>query len=895
MNVLSSSLRLSLVCSVAACLLTGCTAEFSMPDTPVASPTVTMGAVQGNDYGGHAPLVGAHVFVLQPGSSGYGAKVSSLIPSAGLTTQDFYGNTFTTAQDTTAGSPTNGMYYVTTSGIGTYALSGDYNCTPGLPVYLYASGGNPQTVAPVTITGATGYVDSNNKTIMVFNTSGTNLLYQGESINFSNNIPAGSYNGFNGTTQTVSPLYLTTTTFGVELGSNIGTFAYQAFNASVTQNTPIISNPATVNLALLGNCAAGGPVVNLTGATSSQSGGNLLVTFSNSGNNSLTAGEKVLFGTIPSPYNAFSGTTQTVSAIGLSSSQFGVLLGPGGNQTNASFSSTATPLGNFSSLPFVYMNEVSTVAAAYALAPFATTVSTNDALHIGTSSTNVIGLTNAALIAADLYDIGGSTVGTGGDGETHIARATTPNGGYGTVPQTLINTIANALASCVDSANTYNSVTAPAGTQSTQCASLLNNATVDGTTSGVKPNDTATAAINIAHYPLGAASATSFVSNIFNAITGNSPFQPTLSSAPHDYAVAITYSVPVGSGGSSLGGVSVDGSGNVWTVGMGSNAVYELAPNGTFTTYTPPTGSTVTNTFISSAAIDATSSNVYVPAGAGMLKFTPGNTTGTLVTANNNTNASGVTLDNSGNLFIANINLAAEASSYIQKESIAGVAAGGNFPITTVAAAASCTYEVQYVLADAAGNIWSDNQGNAAPANAICRYSNAGVLQYEWQFPTVGSYPLSYGMAVDNGGNLWFSDKDNNLVYKIANGSTGTYTAANTGVSCATAGTGCTQATGGTVNTPFSAAVDGNNSVWVSNSGGSVVQFANSGTAITPTYLGGTNGYLTNVLSLQADQSGSLWGNSFTTNSLVQYVGVAAPTAMPLSYARANSKLGAKP
>jgi len=91
--------------------------------------------------------------------------------------------------------------------------------------------------------------------------------------------------------------------------------------------------------------------------------------------------------------------------------------------------------------------------------------------------------------------------------------------------------------------------------------------------------------------------------------------------------------------------------------------------------------------------------------------------------------------------------------------------------------------------------------------------------------------------------------------------------------------------------------VDGANNVWITNSGtspASVTEFSNSAVAITPTFLSGT-GYGTNYLSLQVDQSGSLWGTSYTTNSMVQYIGVATPAAMPLSYARANSKLGAKP
>ena len=55
-----------------------------------------------------------------------------------------------------------------------------------------------------------------------------------------------------------------------------------------------------------------------------------------------------------------------------------------------------TGSANFSYLNFVYINEVSTVAMAYAMAPFAV-----DSLHIGTSTTNLTGLQVAALNAAD--------------------------------------------------------------------------------------------------------------------------------------------------------------------------------------------------------------------------------------------------------------------------------------------------------------------------------------------------------------------------------------------------------------------------------------------------------------------------------------------------------------
>ena len=226
-----------------------------------------------------------------------------------------------------------------------------------------------------------------------------------------------------------------------------------------------------------------------------------------------------------------------------------------------------TSFGPSSSSPlnYVYLNEVSTVAAATAMVPFtAVSSSQNDAVHIGTSSTNLIGLQNATYNAAKLYDINGSVSGTGADGDTHIANAATHDAAAGVVPQTLLNTIGNILANCVDSANTYNGAYATGGTKSTQCTTLFANATSDGTTTGTVPNDTATAAINIANYPGGTTSNASFVSNIYGSLSGNAPYQPTLSSAPHDFAVGVLYAPPTG--GTAGSDLQIDGFGDIWTL-----------------------------------------------------------------------------------------------------------------------------------------------------------------------------------------------------------------------------------------------------------------------------------------------------------------------------------------
>ena len=310
------------VLSVAALLLTGCAAGTAFPDIQATPAQVSVGTIRGNDYGGHAPIVGAHVFLLQAGTTGYGAKSTSLLSST-------YSGSYPTALDSVTGSPTNGMYYVTTDAQSFFNISGDYTCTAGDPVYLYASGGNPNTTPVVNVTGASDTEDANSKLLVTFTTTGNQLLYQGESITFSALNPnTTAYNAFGGTTQVVSSMNLTTSTFAVELGAWSGNSAAASFTATVTQ-TIAPGNPAIVNLALLGNCP--------------------------------TTGAK-----------------------------------------------------NFSSLSFVYMNEVSTVAVATAMVPFTLVSSSqNDAVHIGTSATNLIGLQNATYNAAKLYSINGSVSGTG--------------------------------------------------------------------------------------------------------------------------------------------------------------------------------------------------------------------------------------------------------------------------------------------------------------------------------------------------------------------------------------------------------------------------------------------------------------------------------------------------
>ena len=191
----------------------------------------------------------------------------------------------------------------------------------------------------------------------------------------------------------------------------------------------------------------------------------------------------------------------------------------------------------FSSGMYVIVNEVSTVASAYAMAGFAT-----DATHVGSSGTALaqVGIANAFANAANLVDLPSGT-----------ALATTP-AGNGTVPQAEINTLANVLAACV---NSNGAVTG--GTNPTACYTLFNNA-MSGGLSGTLPADTATAAINIAHNPAAGVAA------LYGLASGTPQFAGGLTGVPNDWTVEITISNSCISGPAD---VAIDGSGNAWFAG----------------------------------------------------------------------------------------------------------------------------------------------------------------------------------------------------------------------------------------------------------------------------------------------------------------------------------------
>src|SRR6185312_9486415 len=181
----------------------------------------------------------------------------------------------------------------------------------------------------------------------------------------------------------------------------------------------------------------------------------------------------------------------------------------------------------------VIINEVTTVAAAYALSGF-TTTSSSGALFVANvsaplansaaagSATAAAGLPHAFLNAASLANYAGGTANLTGPNIT--VGTTTVNG---SIPTAEINTLADILQSCVNGQ-----------TGNSSCTSLFG---FTPSISGTIPTNTLQSMINLARNPYPSAAAMTAASGLFSLSNPLPAFLPTLSAQPSDWSLAIVY------------------------------------------------------------------------------------------------------------------------------------------------------------------------------------------------------------------------------------------------------------------------------------------------------------------------------------------------------------------
>jgi hypothetical protein len=512
----------------------------------------------------------------------------------------------------------------------------------------------------------------------------------------------------------------------------------------------------------------------------------------------------------------------------------GLLAALGSCPTGGNFLSGSSPIS------YVVVNEVSTVATAYAFAGFAT-----DATHVSSSGTALAqtGIMNAFANAANL-----ETLGTG------VALATTP-AGNGTVPQSEINTLANILAACVNSNGTGSA-----------CTTLFNDAQSGGST-GTQATDTATAAINMAHNP-GAN-----ITPLYMLSTANPPFGSALSAQPNDFTVALSFT---GGGLRSPVGIAIDGSDNAWVVSGYNDAVTVISTTGTFPSGAngyPGSRLNVPYEIVIDASGDAWITN-YDNFTVTKLSSSGSPASGSPYSGGGLQYPYGIAIDGSGNAWVTN-----ETKNTVTKLSNSGAVLSGASGYT----GGGLDYPVGIAI-DGAGSAWIVNQSSSS----VVKISNSGGILSG----TSGYAGGGKSIAIDSSGNAWIAG---NPVVELSN--SGTVLSGTNGY--VYTGNSLNYATGIAIDGSGNAWITTDGGVY---EGDAVVEFSNSGTLLSGTN-GYTGGGQVLSGGIAIDGSGDVWTvSNSTTGTVAELIGVATPVITPICAglpatptANGTSNLGTRP
>jgi streptogramin lyase len=492
----------------------------------------------------------------------------------------------------------------------------------------------------------------------------------------------------------------------------------------------------------------------------------------------------------------------------------------------------------------ITVNEMSTVAAAYSIAGFA-----SDATHIAddeailTNPTAAIaqaGMANAFANSANLVNLASAT-----------ALNTTP-GGNGTIPTTLLNTIASILANCVQTS----------GPTSPSCAELF------GFTGTPSSGDTATAAIRLAQNPAGALSTSISITSLLNSLPQNIAFTPILLTPPNDFTIPIVFA---GTGINAPNAVAVDATGSIWIANEGGNSISKFTSTGTAYTETDYTDSSLNQP--NSIAVDNNGS-IWLSnfGGNAVTEFTG---SGTSYTANSYPSSDlnlteAIAVDGNNNIWAANLvpssvsEFTGSGSSY-SETAFTGV----NFPTS--------------LAIDASEDVW------AGPAfgNVVTEFTPGSGTYTPSPF-TNANIANANAAGIDAAGNAWVASSGSNEI-AVFTGPSATFTT--------------NSYSGGGLNAPVSLAIDGSGNIWLANgSGGSVSEFSNFGIPLSPatgftgtnSLAGTTGGPLTGPTGIAIDASGNVWVSD-DSNTAVEFIGAATPSTVSLASAIHFQKLGTRP
>ena len=596
----------------------------------------------------------------------------------------------------------------------------------------------------------------------------------------------------------------------------------------------------------------------------------------------------------------------------------------------------AAALGSCSGIAsdYIVINEVTTAATAYALGQYFTTTfgsASTDSFGApaATDTQAQTGLTNAFATVNNLVNIATGSATTA----TNLPANCTSSSTYCvtmTPETTKLNTIADILAACVNSAG------GTAG-DTTSCGQLFAEVK---TTSGLAPTDTLQAAVYMSLNPTSTNSNSTFPTNctappvgsptpnnlcaLFSLVQGGgAPF--TAGSQPTDWTVGIAYT-DITTAQSVLTAplaLAVDGSGNVWVGndlgGTADGSLGELSPTGTpvFGSIFPDnTGtSTLAAAGIRNIAVDL-SGNIWLATSGGssyVYDYTPGtNPVSTVVpTAHLSKSSWGLTIDGNNDVFVTEQSSSAVATANIYEFPAGVITNEVEYP--EAVSGTEMRGENLAIDATSAHNLWIDSGSNnntilqlsditpCTPSGgppATCTVTSSGSSNV-YTTESVGTVTTPQQFAAAPGG-IWFANLGvPGLTFLPLTGST--------------VGTPATYGGSTNLSKPQFIAVDGAGNVWTEatneTSPASIQEVSSTGTVLSPSNTGNSPfniiGFshvgLTTGAGIAVDPSGNVWvadnlaTGSTSGASVFELVGAAAPTVTPVVQALKNGTVGAKP
>jgi hypothetical protein len=553
------------------------------------------------------------------------------------------------------------------------------------------------------------------------------------------------------------------------------------------------------------------------------------------------------------------------------------LLSLGGNPglksgTNNAALALAAPLGicgssGFSSSLQVSIDEISTVATAYALSGYMTGPASLS-YPAESSGLALTGLTNAVNNVFQL-----ETQATG------LPLTTTP-AGNGLVPTATIDTLADILAACV---NTDGSLTQTVAgvTTNTACGNLFKYTTV-GT---VAPTETLTAMLNIAHYPAAN------VGNLFTIMPTSPPYQPVLGTQPNDFTLSIAYSSALQgvTATASAGVPAVDASGNVWfptqvTLQQAGTTAYVSVLQGL-----TPLGVAISNVDIIDGSTSSLS-DITVPYQAAIDSY--GNVWGAInsygfvarydpvndapymffYNAGSNDDGHQLAIDGSNDVYISDYTM----GQTFKMDRNGTPLTFASTPGTDYCIALTEPGNVVMGYSDAGGPGPDRVTETNSAGGTVTTPANAALSKFSLAGDTAAN-----SFAADGNGNVWATDGNNDL-FVYAESTVNTH------------GTNIRRYNGGGLQSNTAAwpvvwlAVDGGGNVWVPNYGstavpGNISEFSGTSGAITPStgYIGAT---ACSPQGLAIDGSGDVWvGCATSATPVLEFIGAAVPVHTPLT------------